>query len=246
MYIAPVDVSYLKHSTPDSAGYADNSTTTIAVSSNCEWTAAKGADNDGIIKSVTYNATTITVTFNANAGAAKSAQVVITPAALSGVPAINVVVNQVANGASLVPSDETFTFSTMGFTNGESVSSVAGTNLDISFEDGTSATAYFNTGTGIRIYSNGSFTITAKGGHKIKSISCTYSATGYAPNSDSSNSIYATFSTTGSSATGTLTYGASSVWTCASEDPASSVTIHRKDSGSGHWRFQSVVVKFAQ
>lgn len=246
LYIAPVDIKYVKYADPDDAGYADNSSITFAVSANCEWTAAIGSDNDGIIKSVTYDATTITVTFNANAGTAKSAQVVITPAALSGVPAINVEVNQVANGASLVPSDETFTFSSMGFTNGQGVSSVAGTNLDISFVDGTTATAYYTTGTGIRIYSDGSFTITAKGDHKIKSISCTYSAAGNAPNSDSSNANYATFSTTGSSAIGTLTYGASSVWTCASEDPASSVTIHRKNSGSGHWRLQTIIVSFAK
>ena len=244
LYIAPVDVSYLKHSTPDSAGYADNSTATITVSSNCEWTAAKGTDNDGIIKSITYDATTITVTFNANAGAAKSAQVIITPSALSGVPAVNVTVNQIAYGGSLVPSNETFTFSTLGYSNQQGVSSIAGTNLDISFTDGSNPTAYFNTGTGIRIYGEGSFTIAAKDNHKIKSISCTYSAAGYAPNSDSLNANYASLSTTGSTSTGTLTYGASSVWTCASEDPASSVTITR-NSGSGHWRLQAITVSFA-
>ena len=246
LQIAPVDIKFVKYTNPEDAGHAENSTTTIPVYANCSWTAAKGIDNDNIIKSVTYNSTSITVTFNANTGDAKSAQVVITPAAETGLPAVNVTVNQVASGSIIVPSNETFTFSTMGYSNQEGVSSIAGINLDISFTDGTAATAYYNTGTGIRIYSNGSFTVTAKGTHKIKSITCTYSGAGNAPNNGSDNANYATFSTTGSTASGTLTYGANSVWTCATNDPATSVTIQRKNSGSGHWRFQSVVVEFAQ
>lgn len=242
LYIAPVDIKFVKYAVPESAGYADNSSISFAVSANCDWTAAIGTDANSIIKSVTYNATSVTVTFNANAGDAKSAQVVITPAVVSGVQPINVTVNQVANGASSIPADETFTFSTMGYSNGGNVSSVSGTNVNISFKSGAK---YYTTGSGVRIYSGGNFVVTASGDHKIKQIVCTYSGDGYAPNSSSSENNYATYSTTGSTASGSLTYGASSTWTCATDDPASSVTIQRK-TASDHWRLQEVIVKFAQ
>ena len=245
LYIAPVDVKFLDYDTPEDAGYAEDSSIDITVNANCSWTAAKGTDANNIIKSVTYNSTTVTVTFNANAGDEKTAQIVLTPDAGTGLSPVNVTVTQVANGASVVPPNETITFSSLGYSNQETVSSIAGTNLDISFTDGSTATAYYTTGTGIRIYGGGSFTVTAKGTHKIKSVSCTYSAAGNAPNSDSSNNNYATYSTTGTSADGSLTFGVSSTWTCATNDPASSVTITRK-SGSGHWRFQSVTVEFAE
>ena len=247
--IAVVDITllpYVDYTAPEKAGYADNSTTTIAVDANVTWTAAKGTDNDNIIKSVTYNANTITVTFNANTDdAEKSATVVITPAASSGLSAIDVTVLQNKNGVAPIPSDETFSFSTMGYSNGEEVSSVSGTNVNLSFTDGSTATAYYDTGAGIRIYGGGTFTATASGNHKIKEIVCTYSAAGNAPNATSTNANYATVTTTGTEDNGTLTYGVSSTWTCATNDPATSVTITR-NTGSGHWRLQSVVVKFAE
>ena len=243
LFIAPVDIKFVKHSAPESAGYADDSSISFAVSANCEWTAVKGTDANSIIKNVTYNSTSVTVTFNANEGAAKSAQVVITPAAGSGVQSINVTVNQLANGSA--PADETFQFSTKGYSNGQAVSSVSGTNVDISFSDGSTSTAYYNTGSGIRIYGGGSFTVTANGNHTISKIECTYSGDSYAPNSDETNANYATFSTTGSTDDGTLSFGVSSTWTCATNDPATSVTISR-NAGNGHWRLQKVVVKFAK
>lgn len=240
LYIAPVDLKYINYDAPSSAGYADNSTITINVHANCSWTAAKGTDENSIIKNVTYNATTVTVTFNANAGDEKTAQVVLTPDAGTGLAAINVTVTQTENGAALVPDDETFQFSTMGYTNGQTVSSVSGTNVNISFTDGSTATAYYSTGSGIRIYGGGSFTVTAKSTHTISSVECTYSGSSYAPASEGY-----TFSTTGTSADGSLTTGTSSTWTCATDDPATSVTISR-NSGSGHWRLQKVKVIFAE
>ena len=124
---------------------------------------------------------------------------------------------------------ETITFSTLGYTNGQSVSSVSGTNINIAFTDGTTATAYYTTGTGIRIYGGGSATFTAGTGTVTK-VELTFSADSYAP-SDASNR-----STTGKTS---ATSGASATW----EGSASSVSLSRP-TGSGHWRMQSVKVTY--
>ena len=65
--------------TPAKADCAENSYITFDVSSNIEWTASKGTDANNIIKSVSQEGNTVTVTFNANDGAEKTAQVTITP-----------------------------------------------------------------------------------------------------------------------------------------------------------------------
>lgn len=66
--------------TPAKANCADDSTVTFDVDSNLEWTATKGTDTEGIIKSVSQSGSTVTVTFNANSDKTdKSAQVNITP-----------------------------------------------------------------------------------------------------------------------------------------------------------------------
>ncbi len=100
--IAVVDVillPYIDYTAPENAGFADNSTTTIAVDANVTWTAAKGTDNDNIIKNVTYNATSITVTFNANTDdAEKTATIVITPETSSGLSTVEVTVKQNPQG----------------------------------------------------------------------------------------------------------------------------------------------------
>lgn len=112
--IAPVDIKFIGYEDPADAGYADNSSIDITVNANCGWTATKGTDANDIIKSVTYNSTTITVTFNANAGDEKTAQVVITPEVASGLPAVNVTVTQVASGASAVTLQYTLDGSVQG------------------------------------------------------------------------------------------------------------------------------------
>lgn len=64
---------------PVKAEIADNSTVTFDVDSNIDWTAAEGTDDDDIIKSVSKTGNTVTVTFNANDAAEKTATVTITP-----------------------------------------------------------------------------------------------------------------------------------------------------------------------
>ena len=119
LYIAPTDIKFVKHAAPESAGAADNSSISFAVSANCGWTADKGTDANSIIKSVTYNSTSVTVTFNANAGDAKTAQVVITPAVETGLSPVNVTVTQSAAGVV----DKTYTISWNSTNNSKGVSS---------------------------------------------------------------------------------------------------------------------------
>lgn len=246
LYIAPVDVKYLGFETPENAGYADNSSIDITVNANVSWTAAKGTDANDIIKSVTYDASTVTVTFNANSGDQKTAEIVLIPVAGTGLSPVNITVTQVANGAAVIPSAETFTMSELGYSDKQVISEdIDGNNVTISFSGGTTTATYYNTGSGIRIYNGGSFTVTASGIHKISSIACTYSSSSYAPNSDSSNDNYATISASGCTGQGSLTYGASSTWTCTSNDPATSVTFTKK-AASGNWRLQKVIVTFAK
>lgn len=95
--IAPVDIEsmpYLTYSEPAVAGFEENSQTVIPVNSNVNWTAAKGTDVNGIIKSVTYDSEKVTVIFNANSGDEKTATVVITPESESGLSAVTVIVTQ--------------------------------------------------------------------------------------------------------------------------------------------------------
>lgn len=102
--IAAVDIEktpYLTYTEPEAAGFAEDSQITIPVDANVSWTAAKGTDADNIIKSVSYDAEKVTVTFNANTGDEKSATIVITPGSDSGLSAITVTVTQSAYGEVL-------------------------------------------------------------------------------------------------------------------------------------------------
>ena len=132
-------------------------------------------------------------------------------------------------GAPTPPSPETITFSEQGYSNAEVVTSTSGTNFDVSFTNGSTNTAYYNTGLGVRIYGGGSVTVTAKDPWKISGITYTF-ASGYAP----SGTSYTV-------SPGSLTAGASSTWTGSA---TSSVTLSRP-SGSGHWRLQSITVTFS-
>lgn len=66
--------------TPTKADCADNSVVSFDVSSNLAWTASKGTDANSIIKSVSREGNTVTVTFNANSDESdKVAEVDINP-----------------------------------------------------------------------------------------------------------------------------------------------------------------------
>ncbi len=60
-------------------------------------------------------------------------------------------------------ADETITFSALGYSNGQEITSVDGTNFTITFNKGTNSNApkYYTTGQAIRIYGGNSFTVSS-------------------------------------------------------------------------------------
>ncbi len=60
-------------------------------------------------------------------------------------------------------ADETVTFSAQGYTNGQEITTVNGTNFTITFNKGTNSNApkYYDTGQAIRIYGGNSFTVSS-------------------------------------------------------------------------------------
>ena len=73
---------------------------------------------------------------------------------------------------------QTITFSTLGYSNQQEVSSVNGTNCTLSFAKGTNSNApkYFTTGSALRLYGGNSMTITVDAKYKITSIKLTFSS----------------------------------------------------------------------
>ena len=57
---------------------------------------------------------------------------------------------------------ETINLSEQGYTNSQQVSSTEGEVVTLTYTDGTTPTAYYNTGNGVRVYYGGKMTITAK------------------------------------------------------------------------------------
>lgn len=60
-------------------------------------------------------------------------------------------------------ADETVTFSAQGYTNGQEITTVNGTNFTITFNKGTNSNApkYYDTGQAIRVYGGNSFTVSS-------------------------------------------------------------------------------------
>ncbi|MBP5386029.1 MAG: hypothetical protein J6Y97_01450, partial [Prevotella sp.] len=58
---------------------------------------------------------------------------------------------------------ETITFSENGYTNGETISTVEGSNFTITFNKGTSSNApkYYTTGSAIRVYGGNTFIVSS-------------------------------------------------------------------------------------
>ena len=121
----------------------------------------------------------------------------------------------------------TLDFSQQGYDNAEKVSSLTIEGVTVTFNDGSTPTAYYNTGTGIRIYGGGYATFTA-GEATITNVVLTFSGS----NAPSDNTVW-------SCAGGSKTAASSTDW----QGSATSVTITRP-SASGHWRLQKAVVTY--
>ena len=128
--------------------------------------------------------------------------------------------------ASAADVTETIVLSQQGYENAQKVSSTSGKVVTLTYTDGGTATAYYNTGTGVRVYAGGKMTITADG-KTITNVSITHSQEKTPTVSFSSNG------TTTASSTGTP-----ATW----EGSATSVDFNV--ANKGHVRIQSVEVTY--
>ena len=122
-------------------------------------------------------------------------------------------------------------FSTLSLTNGTQYTDpFDGGSFTVTFAGGANDGKYYDTGTGIRVYGNGTMTIAAKSG-SISQIVVTYHNATASSNKTypETNDIVSTGTYTAGEATGTWTGEASEV-------------IFTRPSGSGHWRVQKVEV----
>ena len=121
-------------------------------------------------------------------------------------------------------SPETITFSELHLSDGVQYSDpFDGGHFTIQFSGGANDGKYYNTGSGIRTYGNGSITISSS--YKIKEIAFVWASDNNAPAADVANPTGYSTST--------------KKWTGS----AKSVVLTRP-SGSGHWRLQSVTVTY--
>ena len=130
-------------------------------------------------------------------------------------------------GQMWASSPATITFSSLGLSNGVQYTDpfAIDNNVSITFGGGGNDGKYYTTGSGIRTYGGGYFTVAASNEGTIVEVACTWAGDSYKPSSDVANP------TGYSTSTGK--------WTGS----ASSVTFSRP-SGSGHWRLQGVTVTY--
>ncbi len=129
-----------------------------------------------------------------------------------------------------VPVEEntvTFSFPSYEFENGQTISSVSSGDYTVTFFGPETAAAYYNTGTGIRVYHENSFTIA--GSKKIVEISFTYGS-----GDNRGTNVYNVDKGTVDPETGH--------WTKA--DGADSVTFTLSGSTSGHRRIKEIKVVY--
>ncbi|MBP5518157.1 MAG: hypothetical protein J6X91_05845 [Bacteroidales bacterium] len=135
-------------------------------------------------------------------------------------------INIVANLESSSVLTETFDLST-GYSNAQEVKTVTGTNATVTFDKGTNSNTpkYYTTGTAVRVYGGGYFTVTANdSSKKISMIELTFGS------GDGSNAI----------STDVVTYNNSTgVWTGSSSAVTFTVT-----GTTGHRRIKGIKVTF--
>lgn len=129
-----------------------------------------------------------------------------------------------AYSSGSAPDPETITFSKLGLENGvQYPDPFDGGHFTITFAGGGNDGKYYNTGSGIRTYGDGTITIASE--YKISEVAFTWSGDSNAPDSDvASPAGYST---------------STKKWTGSSK----SIVLTRP-TGSGHWRLQSVKVTY--
>lgn len=128
-----------------------------------------------------------------------------------------------------VPDPETIIFANLGLENGVQYSDpFNGGNFTVTFGGGGNDGKYYTTGSGIRTYQNGTITV-ASADYTIVKIEYTFSTETYAPKTNGYSINI-----------GSLTPGATSVWTGTSK----SVVLTK--TSNEHWRLQSVKVTYGK
>ena len=130
------------------------------------------------------------------------------------------------SGTVWAEETETITLSEQGYSNEQKVSSTVGTVVTLTYTDGGTPTAYYNTGNGVRVYAGGKMTVTANGSTMSKVVVT------YAKN----NSPTISWSSDGTNTTADT--GTPATW----EGSATSVDFNV--SNKGHARIQSVAVTY--
>ena len=180
-----------------------------------EPTVSVKAGSDDIIDgtpSIANGKVTVVVKAN-NDEVAKTATLVVTCDGVTGIPEL--VINQDAK-SNLVETDATIDFSKQGYSNQQQVSSLTQNPFTVTFTNGGTATAYYDTGSAVRVYNGGSMTISSE--YTITKIEITGSA-----------QKGADLSADGLSGT---------TWTGSSN----SVTI--SVGSAGHYRFQRLTISY--
>ena len=175
-------------------------------------------DKTALKKAESEAGAAVTVTFLSATGGTFNGTVT-----LSSTGVEDVVISLTAT-ASLM-TDETIDFTKQGYSNGDAVENVVGTNSTITFDKGTNKTnapKYYDTGTAVRVYGGNTMTV-ASDSKTIVGIALTFGS------GDGSNAIT---TDVGSYSNGTWTGSASSV-------------TFSVGGTSGHRRIQKVTVTYA-
>ena len=211
----------------------------IKVTGNVDWTVTPG---DGILSVEPISGTgagTVKVTFAANT-TAEPKEYSVTIGTTADVEDDEKFVTIIQAKADVVDeNDAVFVFGEMDLTNETAYTETPFTNngVSVQFGGGGNNGKYYNTGNGIRIYANGTITISSQ--NTITKIAYVFQETTGTSGSGSNQITFNTYPIADDWTvnSGAFTYGANSEWTGAS----ASVVLTRAD-GKGHWRLQKVIV----
>lgn len=118
-------------------------------------------------------------------------------------------------------------FADQGWGNATAPTRVTTSEISVSFTSGNNPTLYYENGEAVRIYSGGSFTITAVNGHMLDNVVLSFATDSVPEDGDNDVGIYD---------------ADNRYW----EGPAESVTFTRPSSpSSGHWRLSAVYAELA-
>ena len=119
---------------------------TVTVPGDCDWV---------IAENVAENGTTFDVLVSENTGSARTVTLTLSG---SGVESQELIINQ-AGKQDPVETEATIDFSAQGYSNAQEVSSLTQAPFTVTFTNGDTPTAYYDTGTAVRVYSGGTLKV---------------------------------------------------------------------------------------